>query len=159
MLKPILFNTEMVRAIRRDRKTETRRLIVPHYREDECGFQIVCNAHTGRFVRVEILGDCEECIRTLPPKYAPGDILWVRESWAVAANLPGISDGGFVYRAGYTDHELLRLKEKHLNCVATCAKCNVIMKRNFKGHKKLQAILAELMTEEWNRRVETNADT
>lgn len=46
----------------------------------------------------------------------------------------------------------MKLNANTLNCVAVCAKCNVIMKRNFKGHKKLQDILAELMAEEWNRR-------
>ena len=36
----------------------------------------------------------------------------------------------------------MKLNDTTLNCVAVCAKCNVIMKRNFKGHKKLQVILA-----------------
>ena len=48
----------------------------------------------------------------------------------------------------------MKINDCTLNCVAVCAKCNVIMKRNFKGHKKLQDILAELMAEEWNRRAE-----
>lgn len=80
-IKPILFNTEMVRAIREGRKTETRRLIIPHYRDEECSFQIVQRAFTGEFVRVEILDDNEFCTRYLQPKYSPGDILWVRETW------------------------------------------------------------------------------
>ena len=112
-IKPILFNTPMVRAVRSDIKTETRRLINPRYRDDEYSFQIITNAHTGEFVRVEMIDEWENCTRFLPPQYLPGDILWVRESWAVAADLPGISDGGFVYRSDYTDYELSQLKEKH----------------------------------------------
>ena len=112
-IKPILFNTPMVRAVRSDIKTETRRLINPRYRDDEYSFQIITNAHTGEFVRVEMIDEWENCTRFLPPQYLPGDILWVRESWAVAADLPGISNGGFVYRSDYTDYELSQLKEKH----------------------------------------------
>ena len=51
-----------------------------------------------------------------------------------------------------------------LHCVAFCEKCNVVMKRNFKGNRKLREILEELMAEEWNRRVnddigESNPDS
>lgn len=81
-IKPILFNTEMVRAIREGRKTETRRLIIPKYRDNECGFQIVQRVSTGEFVRVEVIDENEYCTRYLQPKYSPGDILWVRETWS-----------------------------------------------------------------------------
>lgn len=81
-IKPILFNTEMVRAIQEGRKTETRRLIIPHYRDDECGLQIVTRAFDGAFVRVEVIDENEFCTRYLQPKYSPGDILWVRETWS-----------------------------------------------------------------------------
>lgn len=88
-IKPILFNTEMVRAIREGRKTETRRRIIPRYRDSECGFQIVQRAFTGEFVRVEILDENEYCTRYLQPKYSPGDILWVRETWCQIPVSPG----------------------------------------------------------------------
>lgn len=45
-----------------------------------------------------------------------------------------------------------KINDSTLNCVAFCEKCNVIMKRNFKGNSKLHALLADLMAEEWNRR-------
>lgn len=82
-MKPILFNTEMVKAILDGRKTVTRRLIKPRYRDwaHETGFQIVTNAHTGEFVRVEIVDEWESCTRIQPPPCWPGDILYVRETW------------------------------------------------------------------------------
>lgn len=48
----------------------------------------------------------------------------------------------------------MTLNSDTLNCVAVCRECNITMKRNFKGRKKLQDLLAELMAEEWNRRAE-----
>lgn len=82
-MKPILFNTEMVNATQENRKKFTRRLIKPRYRDGdgEISFQIVCNAHTGKFIRVEIIDEWQSCTRILPPPYQPGDILYVRETW------------------------------------------------------------------------------
>lgn len=88
MVKPILFNTEMVRAILAGHKTMTRRLIKPRYRDDECGFQVITNAHTGKFVGVEKLSDQGSGLfpdgseRYVSPPCQPGDILYVRETWS-----------------------------------------------------------------------------
>ena len=48
----------------------------------------------------------------------------------------------------------MTINSSTLNCASYCEKCNVIMKRNFKGNRKLQAILSDLMAEEWNRRAD-----
>lgn len=95
-MKPILFNTEMVRATLVGDKTATRRLIRPQ-------FPTYKDREHGHFSRIEPYGRAafiatheeKPSIRTiiLPP-YLPGDILYVRESWAK------ISDGSkYLYRA------------------------------------------------------------
>lgn len=90
-IKPILFNTEMVRAILDGRKTCTRRVIKPQPDEKhtyplgfvtdstekkEVGcFGFAANEYGGSIQYVK------------PPyRYAPGDILYVRETWKKAPN-------------------------------------------------------------------------
>ena len=80
--KPILFNTNMVRAIMDGRKTCTRRLIKPQW--EECP--------TCKYVHNEYIYDkmaenvyCARCGYPMEPErrspYQPGDILYVRETW------------------------------------------------------------------------------
>ncbi len=79
---PILFNTEMVRAIPDDRKTVTRRLVkFPKYiQEQENGLYTLFTE-----------GTCyedqhfEQIVDYLKKPYQPGDILYVRETWRVGA--------------------------------------------------------------------------
>lgn len=80
-MKPILFNTEMVRAILDGRKAQTRRVIkIPSYLwENPTILQPDCCAmfHYGA-------GGCQNH-SSIPlfvnSKYCIGDILWVRETW------------------------------------------------------------------------------
>ncbi len=69
-MKPIIFNTEMVRAILGGRKTQTRRVIKIDDAPENW--------------KISIAGT--SIVRTEPydvklPRYAAGDILWVRETW------------------------------------------------------------------------------
>lgn len=72
-MKPILFNTEMVRAILDGRKTMTRRIIKPQPQSPVVNY-------LGTWQETQ---PCANGIRVFPPPYKPGDILYVRETWGV----------------------------------------------------------------------------
>ena len=64
------------------RKTQTRRIIRPHYHDGDAGFNVVTNAATGQFCYIEYYDEEERSTgRRLDPAYRPGDTLWVRETW------------------------------------------------------------------------------
>ena len=46
----------------------------------------------------------------------------------------------------------LKINAQTLNARASCKACNVEMKRSFKGSKRIEEVLEELMVIEWNRR-------
>lgn len=75
MIKPILFNTDMVRAILEDRKTETRRVVKP---QPEKGAHSPYECVGGRFAFR--IGE-RACTNQYNPPYHLGDILYVRETW------------------------------------------------------------------------------
>lgn len=128
-MKPILFNTEMVKAILDGRKTVTRRLA-------NINTEITCNDGT---VNHEFVLDCFSGVPTpsgfvcrkcgfgvapphsrvpcgtslFRPRYWPGDILYVRETWAKMVDLGTISYAGYVYRGDFNDNELQELEKKH----------------------------------------------
>lgn len=83
-IKPILFNTEMVRAILDGRKTCTRRLVKPQPDEKHTyplGFvtDSTEKKKVGRFgFGIDEYGGS---IQYEKPPYQPGDILYVRETW------------------------------------------------------------------------------
>ena len=87
--KPILFNTEMVRAILDGRKTCTRRVIKPQPDEKHTftlGF--VTDSTEKKEVGCFGFGIDEYggSIQYVKPPYQPGDILYVRETWKKAPN-------------------------------------------------------------------------
>ena len=89
---PILFNTDMVRAILDGRKTVTRRLIKPQQLigilPDKCE-----NGMPEEFLKEKKhmfkpycdMTDVELIKTAYNPPYQPGDILYVRETWRVGA--------------------------------------------------------------------------
>lgn len=89
-IKPILFNTEMVRANLDGRKTCTRRLV--RFLPGE-------NPQWTGYIRDGLMlynGRNEPCIMKAP--YQPGDILYVRETWcALPVNEAGHIRGHSVY--------------------------------------------------------------
>lgn len=79
-MKPILFNTEMVRAIQDGRKAMTRRLVKPQpgFFYDHGG-KIHDPDNPEHIAFLAMMPDDHEEIYV--PRYQPGDILYVRETW------------------------------------------------------------------------------
>lgn len=108
-MKPILFNTEMVRAILAGSKTQTRRVIkpqpkVPQSENDiEAGEVVfwhgkVCRMKEPRARNAKAAGNL---IAEVIGPYSTGDILWVRENWkqyTTGTAGPGLIDG-YLYKA------------------------------------------------------------
>lgn len=110
-MKPILFNTEMVRAILDGRKTVTRRVVKPQPGYVYAGGNVELRRHTDGPHKGEW-----HCYRESPPldkwvnspwgvridpPYKPGDILYVRETWIKNENPNGDNFGKYEYRADY----------------------------------------------------------
>lgn len=100
-IKPILFNTEMVRANLDGRKTCTRRLVKPQPDEKHTyplGFvtDSTEKKEVGCFgFGIEEYGGS---IKYVKPPYQPEDILYVRETW-------NKDKYRYMYRANYSDSE------------------------------------------------------
>ncbi|MDT4377107.1 hypothetical protein RO787_27660 [Blautia coccoides] len=98
--KPILFNTDMVRAILDGRKTMTRRAIKPQpaaHLGCKLGLCIAGNKKDiGKFGFGE--HECGGSIHFVRPPCNTGDILYIRETWARIKNADG-SHLKYVYQA------------------------------------------------------------
>lgn len=86
-MKPILFNTEMVRAILNEQKTQSRRIMKP---------QPIYYVR-GKYIFED--GQCpkkwEQCDNIIDTyRYQKGDILYVRETWS-----EGWEEGTYIYKA------------------------------------------------------------
>lgn len=103
-IKPILFNTKMVRAILDGRKSCTRRIIKPQW--EECPH---CKYVHNEYIYDKLAENvyCARCGYLLVPErrapYQPGDLLYVRETWQYLYELDGneqaIEDTGKYYYA------------------------------------------------------------
>lgn len=116
-MKPILFNTEMVRAILDGRKTVTRRILKPQPRghsalSRKVRVSDVRQTRSGVIRKDWIRYEFEDGT-TAACNIQPGNILYVRETWGHTADLPGISEEDTVYAADFSDQELAHLKDKH----------------------------------------------
>ena len=83
--KPILFNTDMVRAILAGQKTQTRRAIKPQPTRP-------------RWNNIGWLGWNDGHGYRMKPPCEDGDVLWVREAWCKDASR-------YLYRADYGENE------------------------------------------------------
>ena len=100
--KPILFNTEMVRAILDGRKTMTRRVIKKIPNHMHCGKNIMDWDLSGvgelkeGVLEFSVQCDVDDFYTDYAvASYRPGDILWVRETWSRDES------GEYVYRTNY----------------------------------------------------------
>lgn len=89
-IKPILFHTEMVRAILEGRKSCTRRLVKPQP-DGKHTFPLGFVTDSTEKKEVGCFGfgidECGGSIKYVKPPYQPGDILYVRETWMDYAGL------------------------------------------------------------------------
>nr|DAW53964.1 MAG TPA: ASCH domain protein [Caudoviricetes sp.] len=96
-IKPILFNTKMVRAILDGRKSCTRRIV-------KYDVGVILNS---QFCRENPDVDGKQIISKLCiPLYQPGDILYVRETWS-----EGYEEGTYIYKADDKLADLPTFKE------------------------------------------------
>lgn len=120
-IKPILFNTEMVRSILDGRKSCTRRIIKPQPQSGLC--YTYAGSHKGCIGKWtypnrgahEFLGEeyklpenikDEELSKRWNPPYHTDDILYVRETWS-----EGYEEGTYIYRASDKLADLPTFKE------------------------------------------------
>ena len=124
--KPILFNGEMVRAVLEGRKTQTRRVMRPQplkagdkggyfepLKEDDVlnclGVPADYDFHAAIFTRTAPYSrSSKRDVIIKSPYGAPGDRLWVRETWTMHPDGLGSEFGGVLYRAtdpGWDDND------------------------------------------------------
>ena len=95
MIKPILFNTDMVRAILDGRKTVTRRLIKQKdnkYVFTGKTYSLVAGKHGEEYLYAECIKQSNGAVQSIKCPYRVNDILYVRETWSEYTD-------GYVYKA------------------------------------------------------------
>lgn len=105
-MKPILFNTEMVRAILDGRKTQTRRVVksldrLSFYRAEPSEDAYEALGKWDFFYGWLEGGVMFDACASVKAPYSIGDILWVRETWNHVKF--GLGDWHYEYRADYDE--------------------------------------------------------
>lgn len=119
-MKPILFNTEMVQANLDGRKTATRRIMNPQphiecynggvheFVTDDFGLKFKCSGFVCRKCGYGVSPPHSKYpvgTSFIRPKYQPGDILYVRETWGnYSYDNPESNATYFMYRADFLDN-------------------------------------------------------
>lgn len=92
---PILFNSEMVRAIREGRKTQTRRPVKKTWNAAKIYFDE--SNETATYVYGNVGETPFEFRAEKSPFGKPGDLLYVRETYLKLSDYPGLGDSGEYY--------------------------------------------------------------
>jgi hypothetical protein len=105
-MKPILFSTEMVRAILDRRKTQTRRIVKPQPPADNIDSEtIVERDDCMGYPAMVASWECETDFHNVKFPYGViGDILWVRETWQkMEEGYKNIHGKPFIYQADWLE--------------------------------------------------------
>ncbi|MFA5299096.1 MAG: hypothetical protein WC389_12890 [Lutibacter sp.] len=103
--KPIMFSTQMVKALLAKEKTHTRRTAglekINAYPDD---WEFTSIEKYGYYFRTKDAGDLAD-IRVCKPRYQKGDVLWIRENWYCSIDkqtfLGYVADGDYPHGKPY----------------------------------------------------------
>ena len=148
VIKPILFNTDMVRAILEGRKTVTRRVVKPLPELDADGrrHELILVDKKGMFAWKE---HPNVKVWAKPP-YQPGDLLYMRETWRIQVAHRFEADARIEFKAG---GPMSTIPEFWCGVFATLfvEVCLVILIGVYQGRKRKQ----KEASADWNMRERT----
>lgn len=164
MVRPILFNCDMVRAIMEGRKTVTRRVIKPQFEISLEGTECECSHEKGFWDMGGNEWACRQCGYGVIPMrggswihapYCAGDILYVRETWGTYARNWCEADY-FLYRGDYPngatsyefDGHVCDLPKWHPSIHMTKAAARIWLKVTDVRVERLQKITLDQMEKE-----------
>jgi hypothetical protein len=145
--KPTLFSTDMVKAIRENRKTETRRIV--KFPNDWDGKTVYNNFPFGcKYGVIDDVGN-ELLFRHSYKSLFPNNYLWVRETWQHTKILnlhPTDENYGYVYKASEEGNEFQNNIEYWIwkpSIYMPKEACRLILKIESIGVERLQDITGE----------------